>query len=443
MESVETEMAISPRAVRLWLSGLSFATHLIVVSLVIFLNQGHAQPAYYLSDTGTYVKPAINLIQHGAFSQEDTAPFWWEPYRTPGYPVLIAFSLFVTGQAWPVLLLAPVCAALATYALLALVQQLSSARRVWYIAGLSLAFFPDSLGLSALMLTDAIAAYVCVIALVLTLFACDRPSWPKIAGAAGGWAFCQLTRPVFVPIGLLVLLIGFMHARTRQQWIAIGVLVLLSLPVPVWMSYQNSRDHGVFSPSLLGLGTLREYLLVRVEAAATGQDYEALQTAIRQQTAQQAAHLADGSTYYARYYQVQEDQVRSVLVRYGVGRIAVAYLNEFVRQFLAPWDFLAVAFGGTTALTRAVFGVLHVIYLMFAIWGAWIILLLAPGDWWQIASLWSMLIFFLVTGAVSVGVGSRLRFPGDLLLIPMFAVAVDNVISRWRLTFRRAPQSAI
>ena len=49
-------------------------------------------------DANSYLFPARNLVERGIFSREFSAPYLWEPYRAPGYPLCIAVSMKLFGD---------------------------------------------------------------------------------------------------------------------------------------------------------------------------------------------------------------------------------------------------------------------------------------------------------------------------------------------------------
>src|SRR5690606_16372518 len=81
---------------------LTFVTHLLFIVVVLILSSNRSDKLYWKSDTSSYVNLAQNLLDHAVFSRDTTAPFIWEPSRTPGYPLMIAVALEVTGVEWSV-----------------------------------------------------------------------------------------------------------------------------------------------------------------------------------------------------------------------------------------------------------------------------------------------------------------------------------------------------
>lgn len=423
------------RTLRRRFSYLALTSHLIFVIVVLALSWSHGQSLYCTDDTHTYVKPARNLIEAGAFSRENAPPFVWEPYRLPGYPLLIALAFLVTGRGWPVLLLAPLFAALGTYVLVSMSWHLRPSIRAAKATGIIAAFFPNSLGLSAMMLTDAIGGCLFVVAFFLTVVAIEKPNSLRTVWSALCWVACQMIRPSLALAGLFVAGIGLARARSRRQWIVTLSLVVLTLPVPLWLSFENYQAHGIFQPSLLGMSTMREYLFARVEASGNRRDYDSLRNNIRHENALEAEHSSTvGKTPYGRLYQIQRAQIQSIIADYGWSTVAKVYAIELLRQTLAPWDFLVVVLiGKTVQPIRIVLALLYGCFLLLALFGT--VHLASSTRAPLMLAIWFSYFLWLLTGAVSTYVGSRLRFPGDLLLIPLAGIAVARLIQRQKLAW--------
>jgi len=408
----------------------AFISHLIFVLIILTMSSWSGEAPYWVTDTGKYAALAKNLIDVGAFSRESAPPYLWEPYRLPGYPLLIAMALRMTGAEWPVLLLAPFFAAFATYMLINLSWHLFPSIKAARATGLIAVFLPNSLGLSAMMLTDAIGGCLFVGAFFLSVLCVEKPKWSYMVSAAILWMACQFIRPVFALAGFVVLGIAAVRARSLRRWIVVLMLFGLTFLVPLRLSFENYKTHGIFSPSLLGMVTLREYLMLRVEASASNVDYDELKETIRRENVRQEKQRAlGGQTFHGRLYQAHKNQIRAVVEEYGWVRVLKNYIKEGIKQILAPWDFFSLAlFGKTPRVVRIGFGILNMVFLCLAIWGT-IRLMRFCKDRFPLL-IWGIYFYFLATGAISTNVSSRLRFPGDLLLIPLVGIAISMIGGR-------------
>lgn len=423
--------SVSFRRLRLRLALLTLLTHSLLVVVTLAYSAIADTQVYIVDDTPSYVVPAQNLVDHGVFSRQDVPPYEWEPYRLPGYPLLIAVGLAVIGQSWPALLFAPPLAALAAYALTGLAARLAASARVVALTGILMALLPNSLGLAGFLLTDAVGAYLAAAALCLTITAVISARWRWSGWAAAAcWVVLQGMRPVFAPAGLLIAVVAVAQARTRRQWLLAAALIALTVPVPLALSYQNYRAHDAFTPSLLGTITTREYLFASVEAEATGRPYSAVRAEIRAENQRAASEdRPPGVTYVGYLYQLNEDQIEEVIDRHGLGLTLRVYAGELARQALAPWDVLIDLYYEPPVPwpLRAGLAGLTALFVLLAALGSALLwnrqreALLLP--------LWALYGFVLATGALSTDVGARLRLPADLALIPLVSVALDAL---WR-----------
>lgn len=426
------------------LVALSLVSHLFFVLLVVGLSWGPSRNLYLRPDSSTYVRPAHNLVNVGEFSRENEEPYVWEPYRLPGYPLLIAASLLVTGLEWPVLLFHPFAAALATYILVTAARRLSPSPRVPVIAGLLAALFPNSLGLAALLLTDALGGYLFVAAFVVSVFAVERASVRLLLVAGLFWMVSQALRPTLAIAAVLVIGIGIAFARSKRQWFMTACLAGITLPVPFVFCVQTYLVHGAFEPSLKGTDTLREYLMARVEASDNGEDYYKFREQLRHENRNEALRTQEpGETYYGRLYAIQQRQIKSLVSEIGHADIAKAFAVEGIKQALAPDEFLVVALTDRRPpVFRFAFIAFRATFLGMFVWGM-VCYVRATGRFLVPGVFLIGFAFWIITGSISTGVGSRLRFPGDLILIPFAALGFSRTLNYARRFYQKSFDDSI
>lgn len=401
---------------------IAFFSHLVFVAMVFSESRRtHASKSLF-PDSATYIATARNLVDHGAFSREVRSPYFLEPYRTPGYPILVAAAISTTGNPAAVIFLAPVFAALLAYSLVSLTAELVPDPTACRVAGCLAAFFPNGLGLSSAVLTDFVHGCVFAAAVWMTVRTLRRLSVTGTIVAAALWICAQLIRPTLSIAVLVIAVFGLALARSRRQIVVILVLMLASLPAPLFLASKNFEAHGVFSPTLLGEETFAEYAIPRAEALATGGDPEELRRRTRAEDDVVAGRLP-GRTSYSRLYEAQKEHAHAVLRRYPLW-VALELSMESGRQAIAPWDYLVTAFAGRTfPIARALFAGLYLAFLALAFVGTFIV---AQRRGRAVALLfWVLFAFWIATGCVSTFVGSRLRFPGDLVLIPLAAIGLS------------------
>jgi len=402
---------------------LACVTHLIFITLSLF--PGWRADSLLIGDAITYVTPAENLLSHGAFSRESQAPFLWEPYRTPGYSLVIAGSIALFGGYQWALYLAAVTAGVAGGCAVWLTEQWGGNRRAQHFAGILVACLPNSLGLAGMLLTDALVGHL--ILLWVCLLYHGFTQYSNWSFGASVFVLCGLEslKPTLNLGAALIVPIGFLLSRFRR-WKIIVLLGLLSLPLPLFFATMNLRDHGIFAPTLLDMATAREYLHANYLASEAGVDYSTMVTQIRAADRLAAGQLETPPSFYGRLAQVHRNEVWTFLTQQPV-QAAWLMLSEALRQFAAPQEFALTVFIGEPApWLRALGSAITLALWASALFGGW--QMGRAGNWQPGLIALGVLAFFLATGSVSHYVGARLRFPADLAAVPLAAIGVSRLL---------------
>jgi 4-amino-4-deoxy-L-arabinose transferase-like glycosyltransferase len=427
-KAVRSERDISLLATRF--AALSFLTYLVFLLLVLLLSSRSGTALYLAPDSKTYIAPANNLLNHGQFSRELSSPYLREPYRTPGYPLLIAAFLAITGNPMSVLAAAPLLAAFLAFTLVRLTWELFGDRHAARLAGFAVAFFPNGLGLSVMVLTDFAHGCFFIFALWATFRAIRDHSAVNGAAAALFWMAAQLIRPTLSVAFVLIVAIGVWLARDRWQIAMIAALTLLSFAVPLYLSWRTLEAHGIFVPSLQGEMAMAEIVIPRGEALATGRDIgEMARKAHLQDEQTAAAGSAPGRNIYVRIYNAERARAGPTFQRYRP-YVFLGLAMEAVRQVLAPWDWIVVSvFGETVFWARVFCGILYLAFLALAVLGTSIAV--RRVGFGTPAVLWFIFLFWIGTSAFNFFAGARYRLPGDLTLIPLAALGAKDAPAIW------------
>ena len=381
---------------------LAFLAHFAAVILMLLLHP----TLIFTPDTLTYLQPARDILDNGVFAS---------PWRLPGYSLVLTASIVLTGDERAALFVAPPLAALACYALMQLAAHLHP--RAVALTGILFAFYPGSLVLAGLLMTDAIGAYLVVVAVWAVIEALNNKQWMLLVAAAallGG----EILRPPLSFSGLFVFALALVVSRSRAQWRRTLVLILVTLPLPLLFSLINLGTYGVFTISLLSTETMREYLYTHVETHDDDRAALALMPAIRVENdiAAQARLNCQLTNYYGCKHEIQAQQMEAIAQQYGYGAVLRAMLLQAREQLSS---------GNVYFFYSVLVDLLLMLY-----WLALLILsfvgtyrLLKRRNLLPLA-LWLIFAYFLVTGATSAWVYARLRFPGDLLILPLAAVAL-------------------
>jgi len=184
-------------------------------------------------DARQYVAYALNLACHGTFSSAspDSGMPVPDSYRDPGYPLFLAFFIRLqgTGAEWlhAVLMGQAMLGALTV----ALTMQLG---RSWLgprwclAAGVALAIWPQTIAISGVLLSETLAGFLCIAALLVSQLALARNSMTLAIAAGLGFGMAGLTNAVLVPFGvLLALYAGWRRFGTPRVWIALALAAVL------------------------------------------------------------------------------------------------------------------------------------------------------------------------------------------------------------------------
>ena len=413
----------------------SFITHSLFISLSL-VPGWRARPLLY-SDAKTYARPAHNLVQHGVFSREDAPPYLWEPYRTPGYPLLVSVSVGLFGTERWALFFAAITAGLAALTAVRLTENWGGDRYAQHFAGLCVALLPNSLGLSARLFTDAIFGHLVLVWLFLTISAVSNFRLASFCGSQGLLWCLQAIKPTFHISAMLLIWIGLQYCRSGRKWLVILVLIALTVPVPFYFGMRNLKDHDISSPTLLGMDTLREYLQARHIAELTNERYLDVREEIHKVDHHDAGNLQSPDSYYGRLYSVRRSKVREFLHSHpwAVPRLMV---SEAARQLVAPQEYLVWMFVEKLPFgIRAAGGVLNLLFWACVALGSYH--LGREGNWQPSLTVLGVLGFFLFTGSISHLVGARLRFPADMVAIPLAAVGLSLALRQLKLVGGNTP----
>ena len=110
-------------------------------------------------------------------------------------------------------------------------------------------------------------------------------------------------------------------------------------------------------------------------------------------------------------------------------------VTEMIRQFLAPQEFCFQVFlGKLPTWGRALGSTLTLILWTATFLGA--ISFWKRGEWQPGLLVLGILGFFLITGSISHAVGARLRFPADLVALPLASFGFSQLFSSRLLRIR-------
>ncbi len=239
-------------------------------------------------DSPTYINPAENLLEHGAFlkgSHPDLAP---ETVRTPGYPVFIALSYLLLGRrVESVIALQLLLGALFPILAWKTVEELGGGERVKRLAAWLSAFDPLLLIYTVNVLTEELYALMIALTVLLTLRLVKRPSLPLLLISSLFSSFQAFVRPV----GLYLPFILFLYLALRRRFKEGVILLLISYALVFGWMYRNYRETGVFEFSTISGANMLFYRAAYVLQFETKESWVSVQERLRRELESQAQGL--------------------------------------------------------------------------------------------------------------------------------------------------------
>ncbi len=216
-------------------------------------------------DTREYVHLAHNLAAPGhAYNLDNAESRFFSQLRTPGYPAFCAlFFRFTSGI--PAILYAQ--AFLGSFippltALLCLV--VFQSRRLAVVGGLLAAFSCPGIGLSGILLSDLLFAFLVVAAFGLLFAAAFRKGRSLYLGAALALCLAMLVKPALLYVAPIVLISGFLFAQIANRsvrWRLLTSVALSPLLVVALWSYRNHRATGEWIFCTVDAQNLRQFMV--------------------------------------------------------------------------------------------------------------------------------------------------------------------------------------
>jgi 4-amino-4-deoxy-L-arabinose transferase-like glycosyltransferase len=264
-----------------WLRTQALASSLIVLfcstSVRIFLAW-RADPIEMtngaIPDSTTYLTPAHNLAEKGAFINARGAP---EVGRTPGYPVFLAALMVLTGpDLRQLLLLQSVILSIGVVVLYWLARRILPPVMA-FIGALLAAFSPWGAVLAGLPLSDGL--FLLLLALIFFVMKLTDEAHNISAVVFGGVCVGLLTgmavlvRPIW-PLVILVpgaLFLCYGPKRKGVWLLLTATLVCTVTPLELWRE-RNQREAQFNGLSDVAGTTAWRYLAARVRAEANGQN---------------------------------------------------------------------------------------------------------------------------------------------------------------------------
>jgi hypothetical protein len=369
-------------------------------------------------DTSAYRAAAAEIRAEGLFGAS-----WLE--RMPGYPLVLLAAEGIAGDDAAALWWGPPLAALAAAGIGWIAGWLSGSVGAALAAGLCFCLWPNAYQYSARLLTDGPHGLLAVSALAATL--CWRETGkPAAAGAAGLlWMAAQTLRPTFFALPLLLPLLLWKRERQRRDAALALALWLASLVVPLGIVTANQLRHGLWLPPIACYAAPRleaELALTRRPEAERVPAVERTLFAHFRRRCMERYH-ADPAAQAAR----DRDFLLAhpgAAARSAAGEIADQMLYPS-RPYAAPG--MESLYGGWRYPAAGERSVGLAVFWLASIGGLARVARRDPG----VAAFFALAAgLVMLPAANSHLVGARLRFPVDLMALPVVLACVVAALRR-------------
>lgn len=412
------------RRMALVYAAIAAATHLLITLLRVVPVWSDSD--LITGDTSTYILSARNLVDVGEFSRESGPPYLWEPYRTPGYPLVLAASIIVFGDHRLAVFLTVLTAAAAAYCGVRLAQHWGASTRASHIAGLFIALLPNSLAYSAFLFTDGMFAHLFVVWAYALILALTEGRWGAWVLCAALTAYLQLLRPSFNMAVIFVAVGGLLWARGPARIGGCVALCAVCFATPTWLDSKVRTDHG--ETGLHVMHGLREYLQGRHLAQQSGRGWNEVVGEINAADKAEARREEGPGSFDARLYRVRKRHFME-FARSNPGTVIRLVIEESAKQFIAPQEVFYRALRWGPQRPWRLFGTL-VTGVMWGVvlFGAW--RMRRAGQLRPVLWLSLVVAGFVASSGLVTAAGGRLRLPADLAVAPLFGIGAARLASR-------------
>ena len=234
-------------------------THAVLAALIILacalsvrlFFTLRADPAQLLfPDSGTYLDPAVSILESGSFINKYQKP---EITRTPGYPLFLAGLMSVFGTELRTLLIAQAAVVSSSVLVLYLLARRILPPVMAFIGCMLAAFSPWGAVRAGFLLSDALFLLLLAtlfLVMYLVLHARQIP-WMVIGGGSLVGLLTSavvFVRPVFPLIVLIALAMFLLYPDKRARaWLLVAAMVVCAVvPLHLWKmrNLQEAQFHG-------------------------------------------------------------------------------------------------------------------------------------------------------------------------------------------------------
>lgn len=285
---------------------LAILSSVVFIGLILRLALvGYVAPypeRYIQADAIGYNQLAINLVSGHGFSMETIAPYTPDNFRTPIYPLTIAFFYALFGYRPDLILWLQVFMGAFTIFLTFLLAERIGGLRVGLIAAVLFAISPHSITYSALLWSDTEYTLFFILSILLNIYMLTEMKfkWMLLGGLVSGISVLTHPRSIYFPYFVALLLVGVMSRRRmpfKQTLINIGTFLLVLNIVLIPWQIRNYIVFGIPNiTSAAGINVLH-YGAALTEATLTGEDQWSIADRYDTEVREKSLHPLNAAEY--------------------------------------------------------------------------------------------------------------------------------------------------
>ena len=313
-----------------------FAISLLIRVALFLVISAHPMKYYSDSDSHDYEDIALNLMDHGVFSDDTTPPLTPDLYRTPTYPVLITIIYSLTGRSVSAVILFHVLVgALSAALMIPLADALNLSRRVGWHAGIVLAIDPLIDLTTFQLITETVFVGFLILAFLLLALYFKKNDLRWLAGSAVLFGVASLTRPIgqYLPVALLPLFfIAGGKLQFRGVWKAALMFLVVSMVITYSWAYRNYSQSHLWTLSAIGDVNLLYYRAMEVVAEEEDLSEDEAYAQLEQEV---AAEVQAGNLEPAQEIELMHDKAIGIFAQYPLTTFKV-HAKGFVKVMANP-----------------------------------------------------------------------------------------------------------
>jgi len=233
---------------------------LIVIMHLAFFILALNFKGIYSGDSPEYLNAADNISKHGisytgSFSNQIDPALY--SYRTPGYPLFIAFCKTIYPSDYTVLIIQNICSIIFLWIICLKLQKAAVFQKYKWMVIAGLFFFPVYLIMVNMVLADALLGFILIAGWLLLIKFIATKNWHFLLLYNIALSCAALTKPVMMYFWVPNLAFSIYLIWKYKKIYPVFMAMILALTIGAW-SYRNYLWTGYFHYSSIKMQNLLE-----------------------------------------------------------------------------------------------------------------------------------------------------------------------------------------